>query len=588
MKMIKFYILTILMFATHVVFAQVEFKTAVSKNKLGVNQRFKIEFTVNKQGADNFKPPSFANFKVVGGPSSSVNQSWINGKASYSQAYIYIVEPKKIGEFTIEPATIEYKGKLIKSNAVKITVTKEVEIPKDPNNPNYIAQQSIHLVAEVSKLNPYVGEGIYVVYKLYVSENINLYGSQINETPQYKGFWNQDIGVKQVNFKSGKFNGENYKYVILKKAILIPQRSGKLVIEPIEMSFSVGIPTGRGDFFGNMITRNINYSTKSAAKSVHVKALPEKGKPIDFSGAVGEFDFKVLANKNVLKANDAAQITVEVSGKGNLKLFEIPKITTPAELEVYTPEHEEQVVTSLNGLRGSISDAYTVVPQFKGKYKIPEVTFSYFNTKEKKYKTITTEAIIVNVIEGKELPSVNNNSNNTEKKQVVSNDNNFRFIALNTTFKPAIEEAFFKSTLFYLLLLLPFLAIPIGIIIGNKRAKRAGDVFGNKIRKADKLARKYLSEAKKQLGNHEAFYIALEKALHNFLKAKLHIETSDISKEKISEILQNKGVEASTIVEFIAVLDDCDFARYTPTTNVMMKQEFEKAKNVITKIDKYL
>ncbi len=588
MKMIKFYILTILMFATHVIFAQVEFKTAVSKNKLGVNQRFRIEFTVNKQGADNFKPPSFVNFKVVGGPSSSVNQSWINGKASYSQAYIYIVEPKEIGEFTIEPATIEYKDELIKSNAVKITVTEEVEIPKDPNNPDYVAQQSIHLVAEVSKLNPYVGEGIYVVYKLFVSENINLYGSQINETPQYKGFWNQDIEVKQVNFKSGQFNGENYKYVILKKAILIPQSSGKLVIEPIEMSFSVGIPTGRGDFFGNMITRNINYSTKSAAKNVNVKALPEEGKPIDFSGAVGEFDFKVLADKNILKANEAAQINVEISGSGNLKLFEIPKITTPAELEVYTPEHKEQVETSLSGLRGSISDAYTVVPQFKGKYKIPEVAFTYFNIKDEKYKTITSEAIIVNVTEGKELPSAINNSNNSEKQYVISNGNNFRFIALNTTFKPAVEEEFFKSTLFYLLLLLPFLAIPIGIIIGNKRAKRAGDVFGNKIRKADKLARKYLSEAKKQLGNHEAFYIALEKALHNFLKAKLHIETSDISKEKISEILKNKGVETSTIEEFIAVLNDCDFARYTPTTSVMMKQEFEKAKNVITKIDKYL
>lgn len=588
MKMIKFYILTILMFASLAAFAQIEFKTAVSKNKLGVNQKFKIEFTVNKQGADNFTPPLFTNFKIVGGPTSSVNQSWINGKASYTQAYIYIVAPKKIGEFTIKPATIEYKGKVLKSNPIKITITKEVEIPKDPNNPNYVAQQSIHLVAEVSNLRPYVGEGIYVVYKLFVSENINIYGSQVRETPQYKGFWNQDIDVKQVNFKKGKYNGENYRYVILKKAVLIPQRSGKLIIEPIKMDFSVRIPTGRGDFFGNMITKNINYSTKSTVKNVNVKALPEAEKPLDFSGAVGEFNFKVLANKNILKANDAAQVKVEVSGSGNLKLFEIPKITTPAELEVYTPEHKEQIVTSLKGLRGSISNTYTVVPQYKGKYKIPEVIFSYFSPKNKKYKTIKSEAIIVNVTEGKELHSANNNTNTTQKQHVVSNDNNFRFIALNTSFRPIVEIDFLKSTLFYLLLLLPFLAIPIGIIVGNRRAKRAGDVFGNKIRKADKLARKYLSAAKKQLGNHEAFYIALEKALHNFLKAKLHIETSDISKEKISKILKTKGVEASTIIDFIDVLNDCDFARYTPTTNVMMKQEFEKAKNVITKIDKYL
>ena len=588
MKSFKFYIIGVLLLLTQAAVAQIAFETSVSKNTLGVNQRFRVEFSVNKQGADNFQPPSFTNFKVVGGPSSSVNQSWINGKASYSQSYIYILEPKREGEFTIESATIEYEGTVIKSNPVKITVTKAVEIPKDPNNPQYVAQQNIHLVAEVSNLNPYVGEGIYVVYKLYVSENISVHDWRVSESPQYNGFWNQDIEVKDLNVQKGKYNGEDYRYLVLKKAVLIPQREGKLVIEPIKMDFSVGIPTGRGDFFGNMITRNISYSTESPIKNVNVKALPEAGKPADFTGAVGEFDFTVTADKNVLKANDAAQIKVEVSGKGNLKLFDIPKITTPAELEVYTPEHKEQVVTSLNGLRGSISEAYTVVPQYKGKYKIPEVSFSYFNPNEKAYKTIKTEALIVDVTEGKELPSANSTDETVTKKAVTSSDTNFKFIALETSFQPKEKTAFLNSKWFYALLLLPFLIIPIGIFIGNKRAERAGDVFGNKIRTANKLARKYLSEAKKQLGNKEGFYIALEKALHNFLKAKLFVETSDISKEKISELLQNKGVDVATIKEFIDVLNDCDFARYTPTTNVMMQQEFEKAKEVLTKIDKQL
>ena len=590
MKLKQFYILGILVFASQMLFAQIEFKTSVSKNELGVNQRFRIEFTVNKQGADNFQPPSFTNFRVVGGPSSSVNQSWINGKSSYAQSYIYIVEPTKIGEFTIEPAKIEYNDKIVTSNPVKIIVKEAVEIPKDPNNPEYIAQQNIHLVAEVSNMSPYVGEGIYVVYKLFVSENISVNDWRVTESPQYNGFWNQDIEVKEINVQKGKYNGEDYRYIVLKRAVLIPQRDGKLEIEPMFMDFSVGIPTGSGDWFGNMITKNISYSTQSEVKNVRVKALPEAGKPLDFTGAVGEFDFTVAANKNVLKANDAAQIKVEVSGKGNLKLFEIPKITTPPELEVYTPEHQENVSTSLNGLRGSVSDIYTVVPQYKGKYKIPEVSFSYFNPTEEAYKTITIDPIIVDVTEGKELPSANSNSSNTTvaKQQVVANDNNFKFIAIKSEFELKQQKEFLKSTEFWLLLLLPFLAIPIGIFIGRKRAERAGDVFGNKIRKADKLARKYLSEAKKQLGNHEAFYIALEKALHNFLKAKLQIETSDISKEKISEILQNKKVDDATIQEFVEVLNDCDFARYTPSTNVMMKEEFEKAKEVITKIDKYL
>lgn len=395
MKSVRFYILTILVFVSQVLFAQIEFKTSVSKNNLGLNQRFKIEFSVDKQGADNFKPPSFSDFKVVGGPSSSVSQSWINGKASYSQTYIYILEPKNEGEFTIEPASIEYNDEIVKSNAVKITVSKAVEIPKDPNNPDYIAQQNIHLVAEVSNLNPYVGEGIYVVYKLFVSENISVNDWRVTESPQYNGFWNQDIEVTDINVQKGKYNGEDYRYIVLKRAILIPQRAGELIIEPMKMDFSVGIPTGRGDFFGNMITRNISYSTESDVRKVRVKALPEEGKPVDFSGAVGEFEFKVFADKNVLKASEAAQIKVEVTGSGNLKLFEIPKIITPAELETYTPEHKEDIITSLNGLKGTISDAYTVVPQFKGKYKIPEVSFSYFNPKEEKYSTILSQPVFV-------------------------------------------------------------------------------------------------------------------------------------------------------------------------------------------------
>ncbi|MDP6922147.1 MAG: BatD family protein [Lutibacter sp.] len=569
--------------------AQVRFETKVSKHKLGVNQRFRIEFSINKQGADDFTPPSFSGFKVVGGPSSSVNQSWINGKSAYSQSYTFVLQPLKEGRFTIGAASIDYEGKKLRSNTVQLTVTKAVEIPKDPNNPQYIAQQNIHLVAEVSNRRPYVGEGIYVVYKLYVSENISVHDWRITDSPQYKGFWNQDIEVKEIQVKRGSYNGEDYKYVVLKRAVLIPQRAGKLSIEQIKMDFSVGIPTGRGDFFGNMITRNINYSAQSALKNIQVQALPAAGKPLNFSGAVGDFDFRVIANKQRLKANDAAQVQVVVSGKGNLKLFEIPTITTPPELEVYTPEHKERVKTTLRGLQGQISDSYTVVPQYAGKYQIPELVFSYFNPKEKQYRTITTDPLFMEVSDGNAVvASAGEPTANVSKRTVSRSDNNFRFISLNSVFELKKNPPFFKTMLFYLLLLLPFLAIPLGIYLGNKRAARAGDVFGNRIRLADKLARKYLSEAKKQLGKKEAFYIALEKALHHFLKAKLQVETAEISKERISELLIARGTDQATVDAFIQVLKDCDFGRYTPTTNVMMVQEYEKAKALITQLEKQL
>lgn len=582
----KVSILFFALFSIATVFAQeIELKSTVSKNKLGVNQRLRIEFMVNKQGADNFEAPDFKNFKIVGGPSSSINQSWVNGKASYSQAYIYIIKPKRVGTFTIPSATIEYKGKKVTSNTVKVIVVSASEVPENPNDPSYIASQNVHLTIEISKTSPYVGEGIYVVYKLYFSEKVGLSDWRMNEVPQYNGFWNQDIEVPKIEAKNVEYQGKKYRSIILKKALLIPQKSGKLSIDPIDMDITVNVPTGRGDFFGNAITRRVNYSTASSKRNVNVQDLPIDGKPESFTGAVGEYDFSVSASKDVLRANETTQIEVQVNGKGNIKLFEIPKIITPNELEVYTPERKEKVRTNSKGLLGKISDSYTVVPEYKGKYKIPKVEFSYFDPNQEKYITITSEPLIIDVIQGKSLPT-QNQTDLPLKQTVVTATNNFRYIQHKTTFEPIMKQDFFKSNLFYLLLLIPFLAIPIGIFIGKKKAERDGDITGNRLRKADKLARKYLSQAKKELGKKEAFYIALEKALHNFLKARLNIETTDISKERITEILEQRKVDKTTINEFVEVLDDCDFARFTPTTNVMMRKEFDKAKMVITKIDK--
>ncbi len=585
MKSKSIYIVLFLSFLTQFIFAQAEFKTTVSKNKLGVNERFSIIFSINKQGADNFTPPSFNNFKVVAGPSQSVNQSWINGEVTFSQSYTYVIQPNAIGTYSISGATIQLNGKKLTSNLVKMNILKAIDIPPNPNDPNYIAQQNVHLVAEVSKTQPYVGEGIYVEYKLYVSENISVKDFSVTETPQYNGFWNQDITINNLQIKNGVYNGENYRYVVLKKALLIPAKSGKLLIEPMKMDILIGVPTGRGDFFGNPITRNITKVFSSAKRDITVKQLPLQNKPENFNGAVGEFGFNITSSRNDLKANESSQIKVAITGKGNLKLFEIPKIETPKELEIYTPEHKEEVSTTLNGIQGSVYDLYTVVPQFKGKYKIPKVSFSYFNPSDKKYKTITTDDLFVNVLEGKEIVTI---SNNSIKKDVSVTGTNFRYIQTKSVLEPLQKEDFFKSTLFYIFLLLPLIAIPIGIIIYTILVKRNSDVVGVKQRKADRLVRKYLSEAKKQLGEKEEFYIALEKALHNYLKAKLQIETSDISRDNIIEILNSKKVDNTIIKTFIDVLNDCDFARYTPITEVMMNDEFEKAKEVITALDKQL
>ena len=585
---LKFYILFIVSLFSLSGFAQqAELSVSVSKNKLGLNQRLRIEYSINKQGADDFKAPKFRDFQVIQGPSQSVSQSWINGNVSFSQSYTFILKPKRKGELIIEPASIKINGGTIDSKMMKIIVTAPVQTPDNPNDPDYIAEQNIHLVAEISKSKPFVGEGIYVEYRLYVSENVSVYDSSVTEAPQYNGFWNQEIKINGFPVKTGKYNGENYRYIVLQKALLIPTKTGRLTLDPMKMDIVIGVPTGRADFFGNPITKNIKKAFSSVKKVVSPKSLPLEGKPENFTGAVGQFKFDVSLSKEILKANESSQIQLTVSGKGNLKLFELPAVETPVELEKYQPERKEKVRVATDGLLGSVTDTYTVVPQFKGKYKIPNISFSYFNPQTEKYSTISTEDLYVDVTEGKELVT-NDNSSSVQKKSVVSTGKNFRYIQTKTNFITQQTKDFYKSYLFYLLLLLPLSMIPLGILIAKNNEKRNSDVIGRKLRKAERLAKKYLSEAQKQLGKKEAFYEALERALHNYLKAKLGIETGDISKENITKILEKKNIKDTTIKHFIDVLKASDFARYTPITDTEMKQEFERAKQVIIELDKQL
>lgn len=589
MKILKHYILTALfIFVSSITFAQIKFEAKVSKSTLGVNERLRIDFIMNEDG-DNFTSPDFNGFTVIAGPNIQQSREWRNGIKSYKKIYSYFLAPKKRGTFIIKQATIEIKGEIYKTATIKVEVTAAVDIPKDPNDPNYIASKNIHLVAEVSNGNPYLNEAITVVHKLYVSPNVGIEGSRDVDIPRYNDFWNQNIDVSNERFQNGTFKGEDYRYLIINKVVLYPQKSGKLKIEPYAIDIALRVPTNRRDIFGSRIMARVNRTVTSGSRTIKVKALPEEGKPIDFTGAVGSFDLDVSASKTELDATESLQLKVNVKGNGNLKLFKLPKLSLPSSLEVYEPEHGEKVRTNLSGMSGSISDSYTIVPQYKGKYPIPSISFSYFDLKTKTYKRLASEEIVINVLNGpaSAASATEGNGNVPNNKQaVVLNSDQFSFIKTKSAFQSMRPAYFFKTNLFWSLLLLPFLAIPIAIFIRNKKAIRDADVHGNRIRKADRLAKKYLSNAKKSLGKKEAFYIALEKALHNYLKAKLHIETSDFSKDRITSLLKEKQVEDHVINGFIGILENCELARYTPIDNVTMQEDYDKAAKTISLIDK--
>jgi len=565
----------------------ITFEMKLSKEELGINERLRVEFTMNKDG-DNFNPPSFDGFRVVMGPSQSISSSWVNGKRSFSKSYSYILKPTAQGRFTIGQATIEIDGQTYKTLPRKVQITAAVDNPNAPRSADDVADESLHLVAEVSKGNPYLNEAVTVVYKLYISSNISVTNFRPLDSPKYNNFWSQDIPVTKYNTVNATYNGKPYRSVILKRVVLYPQKSGKLDIEPLSLEIYVDVPTNRRDFFGSRIYTQASKTVSAGKRTLNVLPLPEEGKPEGFGGAVGQFDFEVTTSKTSLNASESLQAKVEVSGKGNLKLFQLPEPELPSALEVYEPEFNENVRTTLSGMQGKVTNNYTIVPSFRGRYPIPTIAFSYFDPKAKAYKTLRSEEITINVMEGPTDNAQVTQGTAGRQKIAVQTGRQFHFIKTQTNLVSVGPQRFFGSKKFFWLLLAPLVLIPLVLFLRKKKQAIASDVEGNRLRKANRLARKYLSTAKKQLNNPEGFYVALEKALHNYLKAKLKIETSDFSKEKIIELLKEKSVDETTTSQFIELLRSCEMARYSPITKVQMNEDYQRASEVISKMDKQL
>ena len=566
----------------------VTFQMKLSKEVLGINERLRVDFTMNRDG-DNFVPPSFDGFRVVMGPSQSISSSWVNGVRSFSKTYSYTLAPTARGKFTINQATIVIKGETYKSLPKEVEVTAAVDRPDGEKTADDVADESLHLVAEISKTSPYLNEAVTVVYKLYASTSIDVTNFRALDNPKYNNFWSQDIPVTKYDVQNTTYDGKPYNSVILKRVVLYPQKTGKLAIEPLSLDVSVQVPTNKRDFFGGRIFAQTSKTVSAGNRTINVKALPTQGKPADFSGAVGDFKFSVTSSKTHLNASESLQAKVSISGKGNLKLFEIPSLNLPSSLEVYEPEFNESVRTNLSGMEGSVSDSYTVVPTYRGKYPIPSISFSFFNPKTETYQTLNSEEILINVLEGPtSAPSNTANSNPSNKQMVVATGNQFVFNKLKPNLTAIGQQHFFGSRSFYLWWLLPLILIPLAILFGKKREAIASDVEGNKIKRANRLARKYLSAAKKALGSKDSFYVALEKALHNYLKAKLKIETSEFSKDKITTLLTEKSVDPTTQEGFVGLLKNCEMARYSPFSDVQMQQDYNKASEVISQLDKQI
>ncbi len=570
--------------------------TATAPSKVGINQAIQYSVKLSEK-ASQIASQNFGAFTKINGPSQSYSSSTsiINGQVSSSTeyTYTYTLQPTKLGQQTIPGVTFMVNGKQVKSNAVTITVTQENQqaqqqrrsrMPSfydEPAQPQSVGSNEMMLKAFASTTTPYQGEEVIITHKLYIGAGIHNFQPTNNNFPSQPDLWTYTLGDpnKETPHTTEVVNGKRYDVFEIRKTSVYPQKSGKIVITPLELEGMAVIPYG---FFG----RQEKKSVKSNSVTLQVKPLPTAGKPVGFSGLVGKFTMKSTLTKTDLSTNDATDLMVTISGSGNLQHVENLNYTFPSDFDVADPAINDKINTGGSHVTGSRTFDYVIIPRTAGKFTIPSVTFSYFDIGSKTYKTLTTEAYNITVKKGN---GDNNITNSSFQKDIQMLDKDIRYIKDDANAFSPKTRSLTGTPLYIILLLAPLFLFILFFIIWRKQIENRKNAAQLRNRRANKIATKRLKKAHKLLlnGKEAEFYIEISQALWGYVGDKFHIQQADLSMDNVRNTLKNKEVADENVEQFINTLNECEFARFSPNSGTeLMEHLYNSSIEFITKIEK--
>lgn len=614
---IKKYILllTALVFSLISLNAQNDVKfTASAKHEVSVGERFSVVYEINADG-NNFRSPNFGKLHKLSGPNTSQSSSiqYFNGKyeQSVTKTYTYLVTASEEGDYAISPATIEVDGKTITSNSLKIQAVKRTSNTNKPTGTGntsstngQISDDDVFLRTIISDKNPYQGEQIIVTNRIYTKVGVS--NLSMEKSPSYEGFWSKSLSEKDKQLRQSEeiINGEKYIVADISKYALFAQKSGKLVIEPTELKCvaQVQVQAKRRrsrdpfeDFFNdpffNRNVKNVEVFLKSKKIEVNVKPLPQAGKPDSFTGAVGKFSFKSEIDHDSITTNDAINLTLKLSGVGNLELINPPKVNFPPDFETYEPKINNSINTSLNGISGSKKIEYLAIARNPGDFVIEPLEFSYFDPAAEQYHIINTGGYNLHVDKGQggNGGGISYSRSAQEDIQYIGKD--IRHIKQSKLDLFKKDNYIFGSFIYYLSTILPLIILIITVLVIKNQRKRKGNTALMKTKKANKIAKVKLAKAEKLMkeNNDKDFYNELAQAIWGYLSDKFLISQAELSIENVIEILSSKNVDNEITDGFVNALNNIEFARFAPgDSKSKMMSIYKDSLNAITLAEKAL
>ncbi|HUZ59602.1 MAG TPA: BatD family protein [Hanamia sp.] len=619
-------------FAGNSSFAQVKFSVVCPNKTIGKNDVLQIQFKVeNASNVQNIIPPNFKNFNVVSGPNQESSTSNINGKVSQYVAMGFSLQPKSVGTFTIGPAKAIADGKDYESNPVTIKVTNASTQPQNNNSANslpgfpslpnfnfdlptapvtqefddYIlkpgenvtekTKKNLFVKLDISKTSCYVGEPIVASIKLYTRLHSE---TTVTDAPSFNGFSVNDLPVSN-NSTQEKYNGRLYNVYTLRTVELYPLQAGKITLSPIISDNKVTFikseyanSQSNDDFFGmlenfgdagipadGLIEKDITLKTSPII--VTVKPLPLEDQPASFRGAVGDFTIASSLSKNKITTDDAGNLKVTISGKGNIQLINAPTIHWPAGIDGYDAQIKDNVNKNAVPMQGSKVFTFPFTASKPGNYKIDSLSLSFFDPETSTYKTVTTSSLDIQVTKGTGIPN-NSYANNSGNNNAAS----------NSIINPKTE------LITGIILILGIILLIILMIIKKNKNK---DLLETKIKLDDlenekeEKEKEFIIPENPLLKAHEklvaqdskGFFHTLDASLKKYLAAKFKVPANELTKRRLNEELDKCNVSLGTSLMLSSLMDEVEINLYAPPSNInSMNTIFEKASEVVSLLDK--
>ncbi len=586
---------TIFLLSTFLLSAKgIEVSSYVNKTTLGIDEELILTFEV--RGEDISKVgepeiPSFDRFELIGtSSSSSTSINIINGKMTreVTKQYTYTLQPTEIGTAIIPSIKVKYKGKELSTNVIKVTITKASDRARQRPSPSSGRSKptpsqklgdNIFIEVLVSKQNVMLGESITVSYKLY--STYDLQNISPEEMPTFKGFYKEETYQAQsISPRIEVKKGRRFYSMLLNRFTLFPTQEGHLSITPMKLICTIELPPKNWFDFGS--TKRVRVNSRSIY--INVKPLPIEGRPDNFKDAVGEFHIQASVNKNVVKAGDALTYTMIISGSGNIKMLQPPKLEELPNFRIFDPEIRNEISATNAGIDGRKIVKYLIVPLEKGNYTIPAVIFPYYDPGAHKYVVKHTEPIDI-VVEKSDKKYILSGKD-FAKRDIKILGTDIAFIKLDDNIKNF--RLAYESPVYILLLLLSLLSIPIVLIYQKDRERRYVDSGYLRSRMAKKILRKYLQQAEEERkkGNTKAFFADAENGLVKYITDKLNISCGATTRDELISLLQKNNIEKDSVEMIKDFFNFCDLVRFSPQnfSQTDIEEQYEKLKKIIKEL----